>query len=104
VGANKTQKTMNTHNNLTTEQKEVLGMIHSLDKTIDQEIFEFENSRYTDYKKLTYKLHFLYERQKQYTTKANQLEIPIENVRLFNSGVVTGLINPNRLSYVAFYE
>lgn len=95
---------MNTHNNLTTEQKEVLGMVHAFDKNIEQEIFDFNQSNYKDYKKLTYKLHYLYERQQEYTTKANQLEIPIENVQLFNSGIVTGLINPNRLSYVAFYE
>jgi hypothetical protein len=98
--------TMNTenHNNLTNEQKTALGNIHALAQTIKSKIFELENSNYKDYEKFACDVAYLVNRKSEYIQEANALDIPAKNVRLFNEGVVTGLINPNRLSYVAYYE
>lgn len=94
---------MKNHNNLTDEQKQVLGFIHALNKNIESEIFNFEHSTCKDYEKLSFQITYLVKRRREYEEQAQALEIPEENVNAFNKGLIKGLINPNRLSYTAYY-
>lgn len=95
---------MENHDNLTLEQKRALGNIHSMNKRIESFIFDFEKSPYKDYEKLAYSIVDYAERRDEYTKAAESLDIPEENVKAFNKGIVTGLINPNRFTYIAYYE
>ena len=95
---------MNNHNNLTNEQKSILGFIVSLEKNIESEVFNFEKSQYKDYVRLSHRISFLDKRKKDYIKESENLDIPIENIKLFNKGVYTGLINPNKISYLAYWE
>ncbi len=92
---------MENHNNLTEENKINLGFCASIIKQKAGFIFEFEHSKYKDYDKLAVDIFYCNQRFSEYRDKITDL--PSENLKLFNDGIYTGLINPNRLSYVAYY-
>lgn len=95
---------MQDHNNLTTEQKTALGFVHSINRSIEGLIFEFEHSSYKDYEKLSHEIVWKTKLRDEYAKKVEELNTPNENIKAFYKGIVKGLINPNRLSYVAYYE
>jgi hypothetical protein len=95
---------MKNHNNLNHEQKSILGSVHAMNLTIKSLIFQFENSTYKDYEKLARDIVAKQDRRSEYILICDELNIPIENIRLFNEGIVTGLINPNKLTYIAYFE
>lgn len=93
---------MQTHDNLSNEDKVNLGFIASFIKQKKTIIYAFEHNKYKDYDSLANEIFYANQRIKEYRDKINNL--PPENLKLFNEGIYTGLINPNRLSYTAYYE
>jgi hypothetical protein len=101
---NTTENKLTNHDNLTNEIKIVLGKVVAEEKNIAREIFNFEHSKYKNYVGLAHIISNCDNRKQKYLEEARNMEIPIENIELFNKGIYTGLINPNRITYVAYWD